>query len=805
MTVEPAESFHEEMPDVLADLMDRSIGSGKPAYAQQVWSEVQDAVAKMHASQMQEMQSIVNSRQKHVDDKLDRISDRLWQLTSGYINIDCNNLNIDLSPITNEYRQMSQHVTEAIGNLQDAQANLRSGVEAKLANVEEQVGDLIFRVHEMRSDTQEGKESALEMRGQFQQFIQQPLVDLDPVVTRVTSCCHFVEEDFRLVAAELGVIQRALQLDFVRMPGQAGKRRGPPRSQSGGAARTITDGKNNDSIVEDPSSPRTADVAATTAALQFHAKFGNEGEDEAEAEGEERAFSSQSEPLASTYKKQTRHRDILVQTDRKTNNEMGTQTKQEEMVKTTKEEALARRASRRQPRAMKGFDERNKERLDRENDLKKQARQNLVKEQYNVMNYYKSSGICQRIARSAHFENTTGVIILLNTIWIAIDIDNNNAALISDAEPIFQIVENLFCAYFTIEMLIRFGAFARKCNACKDAWFVYDMLLVANMIVETWIVPVIVAALEIKNVQTMFNLTALRAFRMVKLLRLTRMTRFLRVVPELLVIMKALVFCARSMTVFFALWLGVIYLFAVILRQVSTDTEIGHLYFPSVPDSMKTLLFDSLLADYAPILHKTFDGNAAVGLLVLFFVLLASICIMYMLMGVMFESLGTCFKDQKEAMTISYMASTLRATMIHLGYDVEGSLSQERFANLLCEPDFVHVLNSVHVDVTAFIDMVSIIYEDIDLRREDMTFEKVVDLVLNLRGRNMATVSNTNEVVRVLKALMQQNMASLCDQLRDEFSGLQEDMDELRSQLDMDYMPPPMGMDSPHGNHGMHH
>jgi hypothetical protein len=813
MTMDSSDSFHRgEMPDVLADLMESSTGdrhlssiSSRHAYAQQVWSDVQDALSKMHATQMHELQVIINSRQKLVDDKLDRMSDRLWQLSTGNINIDCSNLNLDLSPLTNECKQMSEHVTQAIGNLQDAQADLRSGVEAKLANVEEQVGDLLSRVHEMRSDTQEGKENALVMRGQFQQFIEQPVVDLDPVLTKVTKCCHFVEEDFRLVAAELGVIQRALQLDFVRMPGQAGKRRNAPNASHprGMTVRTMT-AQNLDRDDEDqsfgapdlvravtshPVSPRTPVAGFGLTAKKYR------GEAEAEAEGEDQArdLSAQSEPLATTYKKQTRHRDIFVQTDKKPLVEMGTQTKPEELQKSTPQhEAVVKQRKSVRTRPFKGYDERNKERLKREDELKKQARKNLTKEQYDVMNFYHTTGIFQKIARSHYFENVTGLVVLLNTFWIAIDVDHNNSALITDAEPIFQVVENCFCAYFTAEMIIRFGAFAKKCNACKDGWFVYDFALVTNMVVETWIVPVIVVGIGIQDVQNTLDLTALRAFRIVKLLRLTRMTKFLRMVPELVVIIKALIFCARSMAIFLLLWLGIIYVFAVVFRQISSDTSIGNEFFRTVPRAMKTLLLDGLLADYAPIMHSVFDGSVLLGFVLLIFVLLASVTIMYMLMGVMFESLATCLKNEKEAMTVTYMASTLRQTMISLGYDVEGSLSQERFGKLLAEPDFVHVLNSVHVDVVALVEMLSIIYEDIDLNSEDMTFEKVVDLVLNLRGKNFATVSNTNETVRVLKAIMQSNMATLCDQLHEEFSQLQEEIDEIRNSLDV---PPPMFME----------
>ncbi len=62
-------------------------------------------------------------------------------------------------------------------------------------------------------------------------------------------------------------------------------------------------------------------------------------------------------------------------------------------------------------------------------------------------------------------------VIFLNAIWISIDIEFNDAAIISEADWGFILVENLFCTYFTGELLIRFATYKRTCNAFKDAWF----------------------------------------------------------------------------------------------------------------------------------------------------------------------------------------------------------------------------------------------------------------------------------------------------------------------------------------------
>ncbi|CAE7291821.1 DUSP9, partial [Symbiodinium necroappetens] len=88
--------------------------------------------------------------------------------------------------------------------------------------------------------------------------------------------------------------------------------------------------------------------------------------------------------------------------------------------------------------------------------------------------------------------------------------------------------------------------------------------------------------------------------RMVKLLRLSRVTRFIRAVPELIIIVKAMGFAARSVLVFFFVWLVIIYVYAVVLRQATDGSDVGIMLFPSVPDAMNSLLLDGLLADYAP-------------------------------------------------------------------------------------------------------------------------------------------------------------------------------------------------------------
>merc|ERR1712100_104438 len=91
----------------------------------------------------------------------------------------------------------------------------------------------------------------------------------------------------------------------------------------------------------------------------------------------------------------------------------------------------------------------------------------------------------------------------------------------------FQIAEHMFCSYFTFEMTVRFCAFRRKRDCLQDTWFKFDFGLLAMMVLETWVEPVVIYATGIK--QTL----PIGPVKLLRLLRLARLMRLLRNLPEL--------------------------------------------------------------------------------------------------------------------------------------------------------------------------------------------------------------------------------------------------------------------------------
>merc|ERR1719424_591746 len=179
-----------------------------------------------------------------------------------------------------------------------------------------------------------------------------------------------------------------------------------------------------------------------------------------------------------------------------------------------------------------------------------------------------NNSIFSRIANAEWFQTATLSLIVLNALWIGIDVQWNHPLYKEQRgsdhlplEPVSTVVENLFCLYFTFELTARFFAYMRKCDCLKDRWFVFDGLLVFCMIFETWIMALvnyIMAAVD-GGVLSKFS-----ALRLLRLLRLTRMARLMREVPELLTLVKGMISATKAVSFILMFLVLCMYVFAII-------------------------------------------------------------------------------------------------------------------------------------------------------------------------------------------------------------------------------------------------
>ena len=137
-------------------------------------------------------------------------------------------------------------------------------------------------------------------------------------------------------------------------------------------------------------------------------------------------------------------------------------------------------------------------------------------------------------------------VILLNAIWIGIDIEMNEADVLAEADVSFILAENFFCFFFTGELLLRFMIYTRKIYAMKDMWFLFDLFLVILMIVETWIMPLVHVFSTSSAGASTGGLSVLRVARVMRVLRTARMARLVRLMPELMILVKGMMVAFRS-------------------------------------------------------------------------------------------------------------------------------------------------------------------------------------------------------------------------------------------------------------------
>eukprot|EP00927_Polykrikos_kofoidii_P008629 TRINITY_DN13597_c0_g3_i2.p1 TRINITY_DN13597_c0_g3~~TRINITY_DN13597_c0_g3_i2.p1 ORF type:complete len:711 (-),score=132.19 TRINITY_DN13597_c0_g3_i2:57-2189(-) len=398
--------------------------------------------------------------------------------------------------------------------------------------------------------------------------------------------------------------------------------------------------------------------------------------------------------------------------------------------------------------------------------MKEKVRQNLTKPKYNVNDFYKSKGVWQALARSQHFERGTLGVIGFNAIWIAIDTDMNTTegGLILSAPAIFQLAENFFCTFFSFECYVRFMAFKNKVDGFKDAWFVFDLLMVLMMVVETWLLSAVVLFSEYTGLGDLSVKGLLRMGKLLRMMRMCRVGRLLRATPELMILIKGLLAAFRS--VFFTLLLitALLFVFAIAFTQLTLGTEYGEGNFGSVTASMYYLMLHGaflLSADY-----KALELQAAGGHLLVFlfftFILFAAVLLMNMLIGVLCQVVSAVAASEKEELLVMYVRTKLEKVMAIIDEDGGGTISRDEFMLILDNLEAMEALHDIGVDVVGLVDFADFIFgDDADLDEDyevELTLPEFLEVILQLRGSNNATVKDIVDLRKFVRNTI--NLAS---------------------------------------------
>lgn len=350
--------------------------------------------------------------------------------------------------------------------------------------------------------------------------------------------------------------------------------------------------------------------------------------------------------------------------------------------------------------------------------------------------------IFARIVKNKFQEVTTLGVIVLNALFLGYDTDYSarwsrpDGLYNQGSRWGFPFMENFFCVYFTVEVMIRFFAFKRKRDCYKDAWFVFDSTLVIIMVVETWILEVIGAdAMPID----------MDMLRLLRLARIARMGKLMRFFPELAIIVKGMLAAVRSVGCTAILLILVMYVFSIIFTDayhqgLLADDELdegeghgGMILFGSMGKSMRHLfIMGTILDDITACTNTIRSTEKATIMMTAFFVfvLVSSFTMLNMLIGILCEVVTATSEGERAKSSEAFIRESMGKLFATMDVDGSGTISRKEFMMMKDDKEVRAALQNLEVQTKHFDMYADLMFQDPD---SVMDMDQTINMIMRLR------------------------------------------------------------------------
>jgi len=370
-----------------------------------------------------------------------------------------------------------------------------------------------------------------------------------------------------------------------------------------------------------------------------------------------------------------------------------------------------------------------------------------------------------RLAGNKKFEMLTFFFIGINSLYIGADADYNArtgkpADLYDSNTPVvFQICENIFCVYFTLEVAIRFIGYRRKRDSLTDAWFVFDFTLVTLMVLETWIFPIFGIGGQ---------LAQFAVLRLLRLLRISRMARLMKKVPELMIIIKGMVASFRSVGCTAILQVLILYVWSILFvseyheKGVDDPSTIAE-FFGTMGKSMFTLfIMGTVLDDVTQSTNAIREtGNMFMLSLFVVFIVISSFTILNMLIGILCEVVSATAESEKTKTAESSVKEAITEIFDTIDLDQSGTITEKEFITMRDDPKVKSALEEMDIYQSQFARYCEILFKNQELpegKTPTINFDTLIAVLMRLSPNNhinaldfslfQASIDKTQESLR---------------------------------------------------------
>lgn len=223
------------------------------------------------------------------------------------------------------------------------------------------------------------------------------------------------------------------------------------------------------------------------------------------------------------------------------------------------------------------------------------------------------------------------------------------------------------------------------------------------------------------------------------------------------------------MAVFYVMCLLLIlnYVFSIALTILAQGTAMEEGWFKNVALSMYTLLiYGTFLDNLSVILDEARLSYWPLLALILVFICLAALTVMNMLIGVLCDKVADIAESEKSEMRAISVNEQMSDVAMRLDTNFNGKISYEEFIKIMDNQEALKIMDQVGVSPVAVAGFAELFFIGEDGEQKELTFATFMQMVLDLRSENQATVKDLLRLWMQVKINVNQRIQDLRTQLK---------------------------------------